>query len=58
LSAGLGIGCIYQSAVAEGMPQLGAREHLPALPQAESHLLPRRRDEAPIVSHAREALFA
>ncbi len=58
LAAGLGIGCINQSAVAEGMLRLGAREGLPPLPQAEFHLLPRRRDEAPVVTQAREALLA
>ena len=56
IAAGLGVGCINESAVTEGMLRLGAREHLPALPQAEFRLLPRRRDEAPLVTQARQAL--
>ncbi len=56
IAAGLGVGCINESAVTEGMLRLGAREHLPSLPQAEFRLLPRRRDEAPLVTQARQAL--
>ena len=56
LSAGLGIGCINESAASNGLLRLGVREGLPALPQAEFRLLPRRRDEAPLVSQARQAL--
>lgn len=56
IAAGLGVGCINESAVTEGMQRLGTRERLPVLPQAEFRLLPRRRDEAPLVTQARQAL--
>lgn len=58
LAAGLGIGCINQSAVTEGMLRLGARERLPPLPQAQFQLLPPRRDEAQLTTQARQVLLA
>jgi DNA-binding transcriptional LysR family regulator len=58
LAAGLGVGCINESALTPELARLGPRERLPALPQAEFQLLPPRRDEAPLLAQAREMLAA
>lgn len=58
LAAGLGVGCINQSALLPQLVALGPRHGLPALPQAEFRLLPPRRGEAPLLAEARKMLAA
>jgi DNA-binding transcriptional LysR family regulator len=58
LAAGLGVGCINESALTAELARLGAGEGLPSLPQAEFQLLAPRRDEAPLVAQVREMLAA
>ncbi|WP_322051074.1 LysR family transcriptional regulator [Paraburkholderia bannensis] len=58
LKAGLGISCLNESAIGEGVQACPASFGLPALPAAEFHLLPGRPGESAQVSHAREALAA
>ncbi len=58
LKAGLGISCLNESAIGDGVEACPASFGLPALPAAEFHLLPGRPGENPQVSHAREALAA
>lgn len=58
LKAGLGISCLNESAIGDGVEACPASFGLPALPAAEFHLLPGRPGESAQVSHAREALAA
>ena len=58
LAAGLGAGCINESALTPELERLGPRERLPALPPAWFQLLPPRRGEAPLVAQARDMLAA
>ncbi|WP_322043920.1 LysR family transcriptional regulator [Paraburkholderia sp. J67] len=56
LKAGLGISCLNESAIGEGVEVCPASFGLPALPAAEFHLLPGQPGESAHVTHAREAL--
>lgn len=56
LKAGLGISCLNESAIGEGLMPCPASFGLPALPPAEFHLLPAQPGEAAHVTHARAAL--
>lgn len=56
LKAGLGISCLNESAIGEGLMACPASFGLPALPAAEFHLLPGRPGEAAHVTNARAAL--
>ncbi|SDB84813.1 LysR family transcriptional regulator [Paraburkholderia lycopersici] len=56
LKAGLGISCLNESAIGEGLMPCPASFGLPALPSAEFHLLPGRPGEAEHVTNARAAL--
>ncbi|VVE23668.1 LysR family transcriptional regulator [Pandoraea morbifera] len=59
LSAGLGVACLNASATGPGLARIETLmpgRHLPALPEAEFHLLPARRGEPAWVTQAREAL--
>jgi DNA-binding transcriptional LysR family regulator len=58
LKAGLGISCLNESAIGDGVEACPASFGLPPLPAAEFHLLPGRPGESAQVSHAREALAA
>jgi len=59
LAAGLGIGCLNESALpASGAVALPAPHGLPALPQAVFRLLPPRAGEAAFVAQAREVVKA
>ncbi|WP_322031990.1 LysR family transcriptional regulator [Paraburkholderia sp. J76] len=56
LKAGLGISCLNESAIGEGLMPCPASFGLPALPAAEFHLLPARPGESAHVTNARAAL--
>ncbi|CAG9270167.1 LysR family transcriptional regulator [Paraburkholderia unamae] len=56
LKAGLGISCLNESAIGEGVMPCPASFGLPVLPAAEFHLLPARPGEAAHVTNARAAL--
>ncbi|WP_322006762.1 LysR family transcriptional regulator [Paraburkholderia tropica] len=56
LKAGLGISCLNESAIGDGLMACPASFGLPALPFAEFHLLPGRPGESAHVTNAREAL--
>ncbi|WP_321946857.1 LysR family transcriptional regulator [Paraburkholderia sp. J10-1] len=56
LKAGLGISCLNESAIGEGLMACPASFGLPALPAAEFHLLPGRPGESAHVTNARAAL--
>jgi len=56
LAAGLGVGCLSASSIADGLVRLGAKHRLPALPEAVFSLTPPRRDEQDTVTRARELL--
>lgn len=58
LQAGLGISCLNESAIGEGLVACPASFGLPALPAAEFHLLPGRPGESAHVTNARAALAA
>lgn len=58
LAAGLGMACLNESALCEGVARLAPPHGLPALPQAVFHLLPPRRGESGFVGRARELLAA
>ncbi|WP_028216244.1 LysR family transcriptional regulator [Paraburkholderia oxyphila] len=58
LQAGLGISCLNESALGEGLVACPASFGLPALPAAEFHLLPGRPGESAHVTNARAALAA
>jgi DNA-binding transcriptional LysR family regulator len=56
LKAGLGISCLNESAIGEGLMPCPASFGLPTLPSAEFHLLPGQPGEAAHVTNARAAL--
>ncbi|WP_310634511.1 LysR family transcriptional regulator [Paraburkholderia sp.] len=56
LKAGLGISCLNESAIGDGLMACPASFGLPALPSAEFHLLPGRPGESAHITNAREAL--
>jgi len=56
LAAGLGVACLNESALSEGVEALGPPHGLPALPRVEFHLLPPRRGEPELVGRVRELL--
>lgn len=58
LQAGLGISCLNESAIGEGLMACPPAFGLPALPAAEFHLLPGRPGESAHVTNARAALAA
>ncbi|WP_144110937.1 LysR family transcriptional regulator [Paraburkholderia sp. BCC1886] len=57
LRAGLGLSCLNESAIGEGVVACPASLGLPALPAVEFHLLPGRPGESERVSNARLALL-
>ena len=56
LAAGLGVACLNESALAEGVAPLAAPHGLPALPRVAFHFLAARRDERELVTRVRELL--
>jgi DNA-binding transcriptional LysR family regulator len=56
LKAGLGISCLNESSIGDGLVACAANIGLPALPAVEFHLLPGRPGESEHVSNARIAL--
>ncbi|EDZ98688.1 transcriptional regulator, LysR family [Burkholderia sp. H160] len=56
LKAGLGISCLNESSLGDGVVACAANIGLPSLPAIEFHLLPGRPGESELVSNAREAL--
>ncbi|NML30596.1 LysR family transcriptional regulator [Paraburkholderia antibiotica] len=57
LKAGLGISCLNESSLGDGVVACAANVGLPALPAIEFHLLPPRAGESELVSNARAALM-
>ena len=58
LAAGLGVACLNESALCEGVQTLRPDAGLPALPQASFVVLPPREGESDFVRRARELLVA
>ncbi|MGJ7607919.1 LysR family transcriptional regulator [Variovorax sp. LT1R20] len=56
LAAGLGVACLNESAVCEGVTRLAPPHGLPALPKVAFQFLPGRRGETGFVTRAREML--
>lgn len=56
LAAGLGVACLNESAISEGVARLPTPHGLPALPKVAFQFLPARRGETAFVSKARELL--
>ncbi|QFZ83489.1 LysR family transcriptional regulator [Variovorax paradoxus] len=56
LAAGLGVACLNESAIAEGIARLAPPHGLPALPRVAFQWLPARRGETAFVTRAREML--
>lgn len=56
LAAGLGVACLNESAISDGVARLTAPHGLPALPRVAFELMPGRRGETPFVTRAREML--
>ncbi|WP_077001603.1 LysR family transcriptional regulator [Variovorax sp. KK3] len=56
LAAGLGVACLNESALSEGVSRLAPPHGLPALLRVAFHLLPPRRGETAFVTRAREVL--
>ncbi|VTU28904.1 Cyn operon transcriptional activator [Variovorax sp. SRS16] len=56
LAAGLGVACLNESALCEGVARLAPPHGLPALPRVAFHFLPARRGESDFVTRARELL--
>ncbi|RZL89457.1 MAG: LysR family transcriptional regulator [Variovorax sp.] len=56
LVAGLGVACLNESALCEGVARLTPPHGLPALPRVDFHFLPARRGETDFVTRARELL--
>jgi len=56
LAAGLGVACLNESAVCEGVTRLAVPHGLPALPKVAFQFLPGRRGETGFVTRAREML--
>jgi DNA-binding transcriptional LysR family regulator len=57
LAAGLGVACLNESALCDGVVPL-QQAGLPALPRAAFHVLPARSGESDFVARARELLVA
>lgn len=58
LAAGLGVACLNESALSDGVARLAAPHGLPALPRVAFELMPGRRGETAFVTRAREMLAA
>jgi DNA-binding transcriptional LysR family regulator len=56
LAAGLGVACLNESAICDGVARLATPHGLPALPRVAFQFLPGRRGETPFVTRAREML--
>lgn len=56
LAAGLGVACLNESAISEGVARLATPHGLPALPRVSFEFLPGRRGETDFVTRAREML--
>ncbi|MDM0077156.1 LysR substrate-binding domain-containing protein [Variovorax sp. J2P1-59] len=56
LAAGLGVACLNESALCEGVARLATPHGLPALPRVAFHFLPARRGETEFVTRARDLL--
>jgi len=56
LAAGLGVACLNESGLGEGVARLAPPHGLPALPRVDFHFLPARRGESDFVTRARELL--
>ena len=56
LAAGLGVACLNESALAEGVELLAPPHGLPTLPRVDFQLLPPRRGEPELVGRVRELL--
>lgn len=56
LAAGLGVACLNESALCEGVARLAPPHGLPALPRVAFHFLPARRGESDFVTRARDLL--
>lgn len=56
LAAGLGVACLNESAIGEGIARLAPPHGLPALPRVAFQWLPARRGETVFVTRAREML--
>ncbi|WP_162576386.1 LysR family transcriptional regulator [Variovorax sp. PBL-H6] len=56
LAAGLGVACLNESSLCEGVTRLPPPHGLPALPSVGFHFLPPRRGEPEFVARARELL--
>jgi molybdate transport repressor ModE-like protein len=56
LAAGLGVACLNESAVCDGVTRVSAPHGLPPLPRVAFQLLPGRRGETAFVTRAREML--
>jgi len=56
LAAGLGVACLNESAISDGVARLAAPHSLPALPRVAFQFMPGRRGETAFVARAREML--
>jgi DNA-binding transcriptional LysR family regulator len=56
LAAGLGVACLNESSLCEGVARLAPPHGLPALPRVAFQFLPPRRGESAFVTRARELL--
>ena len=56
LAAGLGVACLNESAISDGVARLATPHGLPALPRVAFEFLPGRRGETAFVTRARELL--
>jgi DNA-binding transcriptional LysR family regulator len=56
LAAGLGVACLNESSMCEGVSRLAPPHGLPALPRVAFHFLPARRGEGEFVARARDLL--
>ncbi|MEJ7685511.1 MAG: LysR substrate-binding domain-containing protein [Variovorax sp.] len=58
LAAGLGVACLNESALCDGIARLPPPHGLPALPRVAFYVLPARRGETEFVARARELLVS
>jgi DNA-binding transcriptional LysR family regulator len=58
LAAGLGVACLNESAMGEGVARLAPPHGLPALPRVAFHFLPAQRGETAFVARVRELLVS